>query len=535
MAYQSLFRKYRPSNFDELIGQEHIVTTIKNALENKKIGHAYLFCGPRGTGKTTSARIFAKALNCEIGATSHPCNKCETCVSINNGSSLDVIELDAASNTQVDKVREFIIQKVNFSPTSGKYKIYIIDEVHKLSDASFNALLKTLEEPPAHTVFILATTHPHELLPTILSRCQRFNFKRLNIEEIISQLRSVAKNENIKIEEGALSLIAQSSDGSMRDSMVILEQLFSYAGPDIKAPHIYELLGLTDAELLFDISNIFAENNTLRALEILEEIINDGFDIEKLCQDMIEFYRRILITKISTSKNFTGLGEDYVKKLEEHAARHTTARIMNILKILLELKSRLKDTTVNRTLWEMAMVKITKFEAEPSLEKIAEKVFELEQKIKTAGIAPPLKDTVIKKEITKENVIAEKEEIKSARSAAPIGAEAIPSAKEKNYMPVEKWHAILQAVKKEKVSLYAILSEARAEDTDSKIKFYFKKGYEFHRDKVVENKEFLNALLEKSLMKKISIDALISDDGPAGQEDKKHDEMIKDVMDIFSS
>lgn len=545
MAYLSLFRKYRPSNFEEIIGQEHIITTLKNALDNKKITHAYLFCGPRGTGKTTSARIFAKALNCEKGITSTPCNKCDMCLSINKGSSLDIIELDAASNTQVDKVREFIIQKVNFSPTSGRYKVYIIDEVHKLSDASFNALLKTLEEPPSHTVFILATTHPHELLPTILSRCQRFNFKRLSLAEIILQLRRVSKNEKIDIEEGALSLIAQSSEGSMRDSIVILEQLASYAGDEIKHSHIYELLGLTDSGLLFDISNIFAENNTLKSLEILEEIINKGFDIEKLCKDMIEFYRRILITKISGSKNFIEFGEDYVKKLEEQTIRYSAARIMNILKILIELKSRLKDTSVNRTLWEMAMVKITKLEAEPSLDKIAEKVFELEEKIKMMP--------------------AERENIESVRSPVPIGAGAVKKEKiisppeikeekqpvtkltedntgstaagnkEKTNVSKDNWNKILQIIKKEKMSLYAILAEAKTEDGDGYIKLLFKKGYEFHRDKILENKEYLKKLLEKNLMKEINLEAVISDDLTTEHEKEKHDEMVKDVMDIFSS
>lgn len=547
MAYLSLFRKYRPSNFEEIIGQEHIITTLRNALDNKKITHAYLFCGPRGTGKTTSARIFAKALNCEKGITSTPCNKCDMCLSINNGSALDIIELDAASNTQVDKVREFIIQKVNFSPTSGRYKVYIIDEVHKLSDASFNALLKTLEEPPSHTVFVLATTHPHELLPTILSRCQRFNFKRLSLAEIILQLRKVSKNEKIDIEEGALSLIAQSSEGSMRDSIVILEQLASYAGDEIKHSHIYELLGLTDSGLLFDISNIFAENNTLKSLEILEEIINKGFDIEKLCKDMIEFYRRILITKISGSRNFIEFGEDYVKKLEEQTIRYSAARIMNILKILIELKSRLKDTSVNRTLWEMAMVKITKLEAEPSLDKIAEKVFELEEKIKSMSAEAekeniefdrspvPIEAGTVrnKKSLHGQTAPAQSVQHEAQTDAGKIAPCNDAETKEKTNVSKDNWNKILQIIKKEKMSLYAILAEAKTEDGDGYIKLLFKKGYEFHRDKILENKEYLKKLLEKNLMKEISLEAVISDDVTTEHEKEKHDEMVKDVMDIF--
>ncbi|MFH1452534.1 MAG: DNA polymerase III subunit gamma/tau [Armatimonadota bacterium] len=523
MGHISLFRKYRPMNFEELVGQEHITKTLKNALEARRIGHAYLFCGPRGTGKTSSARIFAKALNCDKGITPSPCNKCDMCISINNGSALDIIELDAASNTQVDKVREFIIQKVSFAPTRGRYKAYIIDEVHKLSDASFNALLKTLEEPPKHTIFILATTHPHELLPTILSRCQRFDFKRITQTEITSYLRKVADDEKLKIEEGALGLIAGHSEGSLRDAMVILEQLFSYASTDIKASHVSELLGLTDSEVLFDFSDVLAQNDTVRALELVDELVSKGSDIEKLGQELIEFYRRLLVAKVSYDKILNEFGEDYVNKIKEHAGRYSATRIMNILKILIDLKSRIKDTSINRILWEMAIVKITKWETEPSLDKMAERLTKLEEAVK--NISPQnIKEE--KKEIAKK-AAAESRLVKAAKEKEPC------SEKIKDVLGEDEWQRIMQVVKKEKVSLYAILVEAKPLFDGNKVKLNFKKGYDFHKDKALESKNYLAEIIEKHLQKNIGIEAAVTEEKDEDAEDNQHTQLVKDVMDVF--
>lgn len=532
MAYLSLFRKYRPSTFEEVVGQEHITRTLKNSLDAKRIAHAYLFCGPRGTGKTTSARIFAKALNCEKGETSSPCNKCEMCRSINNGSALDVIELDAASNTQVDKVREFIIQRVNFSPTKGKYKVYIIDEVHKLSDASFNALLKTLEEPPLHTVFILATTHPHELLPTILSRCQRFDFKRISREEIVNYLRKVALNEKGEIEEGALNLIARHSEGSLRDCLVILEQLFSYAALNVKARDVNELLGLTDEEALFDLSSVLVGGDTVKALEMINEFIEKGADIEKLCQDFIEFYRRVFVVKISYAKLFNEFGDDYVKKLQEHSGRYSVNKIMNILRILIDLKTRLKDTSISRVLWEMAVVKITKWETEPSLDQISEKVLALEEIISArrpldavqSAAAPPAPQGAAPKIIDTQAIAA---------TVSEPAKEKAPQDMKTDVLAESDWQKILQAVKKEKVSLHAILVEAKPSLEGESVVLQFKKGYDFHKDKVLENKNYLKSLFEKHLLKKLELKARVADLQEPDKDEEKHDELVKNVMDVF--
>lgn len=312
MAYQAFYNKYRPQTFDEVVGQKAIVTTLKNAIAEDKIAHAYLFCGPRGTGKTTMARLFAKALNCFEGL-GHQCNKCDSCVGIMKGEQPDVIEIDAASNSTVDSVRQ-LIDNVSYQPILSRYKVYIIDEVHNMSNSAFNALLKTLEEPPSFVVFILATTEPQKILPTILSRVQRFDFSKVSEEDLIANMKRVLENEHIQYEENALKLIASLADGGVRDSLSLLDKLVSYSGDNLKVQDVEEMLGLLSLKDEIKIINAIADKKADECLSLVKEEYQKGADILRLHNDLIGIYKDFIL--YSTTKD-----ESLMNRLKEEDVR----------------------------------------------------------------------------------------------------------------------------------------------------------------------------------------------------------------------
>ena len=292
MAYKTLYRVYRPQRFDEVAGQEHIITTLRHAVEENKIAHAYLFCGPRGTGKTTIAKLLAKAINCT--GNPKPCDECENCKEIASGNHPDVIEIDAASNNGVDEVRN-LIDKVKYAPTQGKYKVYIIDEVHMMSTGAFNALLKTLEEPPAHVVFILATTEPHKILPTIISRCQRFDFMKLSLTEIVNRMKSVVEQENYICDDEALEMIAKLADGGMRDALSILEQCLAYNDQHLTVQDVNHIYGIVSLENKIDFIKVLLSKDMKNSLFILDEMKTNGIDIKRLTLDLVDILKDIII------------------------------------------------------------------------------------------------------------------------------------------------------------------------------------------------------------------------------------------------
>ena len=290
--------KWRPNNFNEIVGQPHIVSTLKSAIEKERLAHAYLFSGPRGVGKTSTARILAKSLNCKEGPTVNPCGKCSCCLEISQGRSLDVIEIDGASNTGVEDVRS-LRENVKFSPVSGKFKIYIIDEVHMLSVSAFNALLKTLEEPPEFVKFIFATTHPDKIPSTVLSRCQRLDFRRISAVEIASQLEKIVKSEKIAVDKDVLFAIAKTSDGALRDAESILDQLVSFSKEKVSLKDVISILGLVEQEALFEITDKIIQKDPKRALDLLNRIIDDGKDVNVFLNSLIEHFRNLMIAKVS--------------------------------------------------------------------------------------------------------------------------------------------------------------------------------------------------------------------------------------------
>ena len=360
LTYLVLARKYRPQNLDELIGQEYIADLLKKTIVSDKIAHAYLFCGPRGVGKTSCARILAKSLNCQEGPTLKPCGKCPACQEITGGNSFDVLEIDGASNRGIDEIRA-LRENVKFAPSYGRFKIYIVDEVHMLTTEAFNALLKTLEEPPAHVKFIFATTAVHKVPATILSRCHRFDFKRIPLSKIVETLQAISQKENLKIEEAALFTIAKAAEGSLRDALSILDQLSALSEKNILSQDVFSMLGIVETEFLFELVNGLMKKDCAHVLEVLEKIIDKGKDIQQLVKDLIEHFRHLMVMKIG-GKNLGKLVEGPIQMKEDILAQSERLSLKEILKAidtLIEVQETARVTESIRIPLEVAFAQLT--------------------------------------------------------------------------------------------------------------------------------------------------------------------------------
>ena len=356
MAYIALYRKFRPQSFKDMVGQEHITKTLKNQIKSERVAHAYLFSGGRGSGKTTTAKILARAVNCLHPVDGEPCNECEICKQALEGTLIDISEIDAASNNGVDNIRD-IREEVEFIPTSGKYRVYIIDEVHMLSTGAFNALLKTLEEPPKHVIFILATTEPQKLPVTILSRCQRFDFKRISIDDIIKRLKIICSESNIEIEDGALKIIAKMSDGAMRDAISILERCIADGSEKITEEQIRELVGIPEIDYLLKFTNSILSNKPAEVLEISEELINSGKDLEVFTWELIKFIRDLLMLHISNDL-VVYKDEDKVR-MQELVKVTSKERLLALITEVSTLQNSMKWSTDKEVIFETGLIKIT--------------------------------------------------------------------------------------------------------------------------------------------------------------------------------
>ena len=384
--HKALYRVYRPKNFSDVIGQEHIVRTLKNQIENNNVGHAYLFCGTRGTGKTSTAKIFSRAVNCTNLHNDEPCNECENCREILEDKTMDVVEIDAASNNSVDDIRE-LRENVKYSPAKAKYKVYIIDEVHMLSQGAFNALLKTLEEPPSYVIFILATTEPHKIPATILSRCQRFDFKRVTVKDISFRMRYICEKEGIEADEKALNLIARNSQGALRDALSILDQCISFEGNKISYNDVIELLGSVNIEQLFDLAESIIKEDTRKSLQILNDFIIWGKDVRNLVNDLIDHFRNLMVCKISNDLDeIISLPEETIDLLKQQAETIDTNNLIRILNILSETQDGMKISSNPRVLMEVTMMKIAQPMFDESKEALIKRIENLEQKIESGNI-----------------------------------------------------------------------------------------------------------------------------------------------------
>ncbi len=467
--YRALYRKYRPATFTEVVGQEHITTTLENAVKTGKTSHAYLFTGSRGTGKTSCAKILAKAVNCLNPHDGNPCNECEICKGIDNGSILDIIEIDAASNNGVDNIRE-LREEANFTPANAKYRVYIIDEVHMLSIGAFNALLKTLEEPPAHVIFILATTEVHKLPSTILSRCQRFDFKRIAPEAIAKRLKLVAEEENMTLTDDGAMLISRIADGAMRDALSILDRCVSYEGA-IDSKVVAESSGLAGREYLFEITDSVLDKDPAKALEIINKLYNDSCDMERLLTELTGHFRNLMVSKaVKNFENVVVCPQEETEVIKRQASKTTLSNIMTCIDVLTNASIEMKQGANRRTITELCMIKLCSASVSQDISSIAIRLDELEKKLQAVKELPAEEER--KKENPKKEVLGEKREDKS--EAKEEKTQPVKEEKEKAEPKVaqrhddnteiiyDKWPDIVEKLTKKDPSMIPMLAGSSA-------------------------------------------------------------------------
>jgi len=384
MAYQVLARKWRPQVFEDVIGQEHVAQTLMNAIKTGRLAHAYLFSGPRGVGKTSVARIFAKAINCDQGEPGVPCNRCRSCIEITDGSSVDVQEIDGASNRGIDEIRE-LRESIKYMPSSSKYRIYVIDEVHMLTLPAFNALLKTLEEPPAHVKFIFATTESHKVPVTILSRCQRYDFKRIPAADIVAHLKKIAENEGIAIPVSGLGIIAREAEGSMRDAQSLMDQVISFSGQTVREKDITDTLGIIDRDILFESSAAILKGAPKQCIEIVEKIYNYGYDIKEFYRALMQQFRNLLICLIAPQNDLIDVSDTDKDEIKRQAEMAGKEKLHLLLNFLINREEDLRFTSHPRLVLETTMVKLCTLGDVLSLEELLKRVAALEERL--AGAA----------------------------------------------------------------------------------------------------------------------------------------------------
>ena len=456
--HKALYRVYRPKTFEDVVGQEHIVKTLKNQIKHNNIGHAYLFSGTRGTGKTSTAKIFARAVNCLNPTDEEPCNECEICVDTLNDNIMDIVEIDAASNNSVDDIRE-LRESVKYTPSKAKYKVYIIDEVHMLSQGAFNALLKTLEEPPSYVIFILATTEPHKIPATILSRCQRFDFKRVSSKDIASRMAYICEKENIQAEEKALNLIARNSQGALRDALSILDQCMSFGNEKIEYNDVIELLGTVNIDELFELSQSIMDENTKKSLQILNEFIIWGKDIRNLINDLIDHFRNLMVCKVSKDlDDIISLPEEIIERLKEQSKSININDLIRILNILSETQDSMKSSSNTRILAEVTMMKIAQPMFDESKEALIKRIENLEQIIESGNI----KVVAVQNESQEiSNSESENKSVDTQEEKTDVIYEEVKSEDVK--MVEASWKKIIQKIKDDKKpSIYALLKEVNS-------------------------------------------------------------------------
>jgi DNA polymerase III subunit gamma/tau len=503
VSYQVFARKYRPQTFDDLVGQAHVTRTLKNAVGQNRLAHAYLFVGPRGIGKTSTARILAKALNCVNGPTITPCGVCDSCKEITAGNSLDVLEIDGASNNGVEQVRE-LRDNVRYAPSKGHFKIYIIDEVHMLTSAAFNALLKTLEEPPPHVKFIFATTEPQKVLPTILSRCQRFDLHRIPANLIAKHLQFIAEKEKITLDPAAAHAIAKGADGGLRDAESMLDQLVAFCGEKIAEPDVLNVFGFTSEQTVANFTGRILRGETPEALELLHTEAENGKDMMKLMSDLISYLRDLLVGKVKPDALVDDLNPELQKSLEAHAAMIETDRLLELIDQFAAAEGRMKWAPNKRLHFEVSVIKAIQTLSQVTLSEVIENLAALRDG-KSESQAPPLKSTA--KPSDKRTALvapsaprvaenAPSYETKAAREDQPVS----PAAESKAVDHAAVWKKVVDQIRTRRPFIQGWVESAKALGTEGR---FFLLGFPPEQKTAMESlatprsRDFLEALIKE--------------------------------------
>jgi len=558
MEYTALYRQWRPQTFNEVVGQDHIVRILKNQIDSNRVSHAYLFCGSRGTGKTSTAKIFARAINCQKPVEGSPCGQCDVCKNLSLENNMDILEIDAASNNKVEEMRE-LLDKVKYPPAVGRYKVYIIDEAHMLSIGAFNALLKTLEEPPEHVVFILATTEPHKVPATIMSRCQRYDFKRISLKVMVDRLRRIGQEMNAKIEPEALETIARWAEGGMRDAISLLDQCMGFSNGVITNEVVLAILGTADQEFIFSFMENIMKGQISSLLKQVDVLVEDGRDIPVFVRDLIYHLRNLLLTKVCDEpEELLDVSESTLERYQEQAQYANESRLIRAIEILSTLEAELKWNSQPRIMLEMALVKMTRPEQEDSFEALVDRISVLEDKLSKGVVVSPLSDqpSLIqnsqenkekedKSERNLDNNDNEDKEIKGFKQktgeekADKLQKKAI--AEEKELQQV--WSDILKTIKKERVAIYSLLRNAMLREAGNGLVFLVFPSQEGFYAAAIEredNRKYIQDLIMRFTGKEVRVSCKTEDDiaemsheSPQDIDKDAEEAVVQRAIDLF--
>jgi len=540
MEYISLYRKWRPATFAEVRGQEPIVQTLTNALEQGRIAHAYLFAGPRGTGKTSTAKILAKCLNCADGVTAQPCEQCASCKKIKNGYAIDVMEIDAASNRGIDEIRD-LREKVNFLPSEGRYKVYIIDEVHMLTTEAFNALLKTLEEPPSHVVFILATTELHKIPATILSRCQCFTFKPISLTETVETLADIALKEGLEVSKIALNMLARNAGGGLRDAMSLLDQVAAFAGKEIDEQAVVEVLGLADSESLACLAQLLLARDSVGLMELINDLITQGKNLQQFVKGALGYFRDLLLCKVcGESEKLLELSLEEMEKLTSQAIQIPQKKLLSIIDILTVCENEMKYASSARWTLEVAFLKML----EPEQDEIAcllKRIEKLESMLENPAFVPVKEEKAFSQR---------KEKIKEVRQEAVVEKQVevmVDNLPSLTFAQIEEmWPVVLEKVKKQKRTFHAYLLEGELKGLEgNNLLLSFRKKFIFHKENAEkpEVKKLVENVLQQTLHQSLQFKCILEDAFVQGEKKivpvkkaeafEEDDPLLKNILEVF--